>query len=115
MQGSWSVFIYQYGILLFIFHLLLSVGLTAYWVAKYPVGNAPGRLPAIAALPLPLLSWGLSILLFVDVATDSSEECGVDSCGMAAMAAAILAVMTLLAYVAGAIVAFATCAFMGRS
>jgi len=109
------VFIYQYGILIFILHLLLSVGLTTHRLAKYPTGHAPGGLPAIAALPLPLLSWGLCILLFVDAVTDSPEECGVDSCGMAAMAAAILAVLTLLAYVAGAIAAFATRAFMSRN
>jgi len=109
------MFIYQLGIMFLILHVLLSIGLTAYWLAKYPVGEAPNQLPLVTALPVPLLSWALCVLLFVDAVSDSPEECGTDSCGMAAMAASMLAGLTLVAYGAGVILAFATRRFMGRS
>jgi hypothetical protein len=106
---------YQGVAVILLLHVLMSVALTAYRFPYHPVGRAPGPLAATVALPLPLLSWAFCLMVFVDAVTDFPQDCGVDACGMAAMAAAMFAVITLLAYILGVITSLITSSLMRRS
>jgi hypothetical protein len=106
---------YQGVAVIILLHVLMLVALTAYKFPHHPVDRAPGPLAATVALPLPLMSWAFCLMVFVDAVTDSPQDCGVDACGMAAMAAAILAVVTLLAYILGVSTSLITSSIMRRS
>ena len=108
-------FVDRYVVAVIILELVLSVGLTAGWLARYETRKSPQRIAWLAALPLPSLIWLLCIYLFVDATLASQEECGVDVCGMAMAAAMIVAMMTAVAYGIGVAAAYATRRLMRRS
>ena len=59
------------------------------------------RIIYIAALPLPLMIFGLCAYLFAISAMGSKQDCGVDACGMAMGAAMVGSVGALLLYLLG--------------
>jgi hypothetical protein len=69
------------------------------------------RIAVIAALPLPLMIWALCAYIFADASIATKEECGVDSCGMAMVAAIYGAISALVLFVIGLAVSVLTVRF----
>ena len=63
------------------------------------------KIAIVAALPLPALVSVLCLYVLVGAFTASSEECGVDACGMAAAASMIMLLVAGLAFALGLITA----------
>ena len=72
------------------------------------------RVSLMAALPVPLLMWSLCTFLFVDAMSASKEECGVDACGMAAVASIFGAAIGLAGYIVGVVMSVFTYSFANR-
>src|SRR5688500_1922778 len=73
--------------LMFVAPFIVAEGVLAVLIA-YALGRFRPQWPrrrvlGVAALPIPIVIWVLSISVFVSASTASKEECGVDACGMA--------------------------------
>lgn len=70
--------------------------------------NWPGggwRVALTASAPVPLLLLLLSLLLFAQVMLTHRDQCGVDACGMAMMAAFYGLIVAVILWLAGLVVA----------
>lgn len=66
--------------------------------AKYRAHWSRRRAALISALPIPAIVWSLCSIVFVRSASASKEDCGVDACGMAMMAAIAVSAYAVFAY-----------------
>lgn len=92
--------------------LVLSAAL-GWMLARNWSGAARWRVALAASAPVPLLLLVLSLLLFVQVMLTPADQCGVDACGMAMMAAADGLFVTLILWLLGLLVA-ALAAWLSR-
>jgi len=90
-------------------HLVFSMMLVGKLRRAYPAWPVR-RLVVLAALPMPLLIWGASAILLVDVLASTAEECGVDACGTSLLAVTYASALGLVLFVLGA----ACAAFVAR-
>lgn len=82
--------------------MIVATGLAT--AISHLLPNWPARRTAyVAAAPLPMALAGFCIWLFVDAATSSKEECGVDACGMAMAFSLVGLGCALVGFVIGAI------------
>ncbi len=59
------------------------------------------RVAVISALPVPTIALAACLYLFVDAASASPEECGVDACGMVMMAAMVVGGFAIVGFALG--------------
>ncbi|WP_025560097.1 hypothetical protein [Sphingomonas sp. UNC305MFCol5.2] len=72
------------------------------------------RASLIGAAILPGITIALCIALFVNAATSSPEDCGVDACGMTMMAATYLAAAAVIGFFLSWVAAFGAQSLWGR-
>jgi hypothetical protein len=89
----------------------LSAGIAWLLATKWP-SLSRRRIVAIAPLPLPAMLILLCVIVAIDAARASAEECGVDACGMAMAGAMFGAVTALVVYFLGTVIAEVTLRFV---
>jgi len=85
--------------------------LGGYFLPQRRPGWSRAKVGLVAALPIPLILWGLSAYVVASVMMTSREDCGVDACGMAMAAAITGAGAVLVLYLIG----FGLALLVGRS
>ena len=75
------------------------------WLFGRFTKSSKRRAVAFSAVPLPAVGLLLSLWVIVDASTASREKCGVDACGMAIAASLTVILLSVLAFLLGAIFA----------
>ena len=83
---------------LFVVPAAVSI-LLGFFLRKWRSAWSIARTAAISSAPLPALTVGLCVFLFIGAATASREQCGVDACGMMMVATMSTIMMAFAAYV----------------
>jgi hypothetical protein len=75
--------------------------LIAYLLGRYRPNWSRRNVLNLAALPVPFAIWVMCAFVAGAAMTAPKENCGVDACGMAMMAATMVAIMTVGLYLLG--------------
>ena len=85
--------------------VICAIALLLAWVLGRRTSWSQRRVLWTAAVPVPGLAALLAIIVFIESVTSSAERCGIDACGMAALAAFMLLALGGIGFILAAITA----------